>query len=98
MDRLSEEEIASKLTSLPTWTKNGKMLEKRYRFGSFFDAIQFVNRVAELAEHMNHHPFISIDYKVVSIRLTSWHAGGLTVLDFDQAAMLDQIYDSDGVH
>ncbi|MCL6627323.1 4a-hydroxytetrahydrobiopterin dehydratase [Alicyclobacillus shizuokensis] len=33
-----------------------------------------------------------MDYKKVTLRLTSWHAGGLTAADFDEAAKVDGIY------
>jgi 4a-hydroxytetrahydrobiopterin dehydratase len=59
-------------------------------------AIGFVNAVAREAERLNHHPFISIDYKVVTLRMTSWHAGGLTELDFTAAAAFDAAYTAAG--
>ena len=54
--------------------------------------IDFVNEVASIAEADNHHPMIAIDYKMVTLRLTSWHAGGLTDLDFESAAGFDQAF------
>jgi 4a-hydroxytetrahydrobiopterin dehydratase len=35
---------------------------------------------------------ISIDFKLVTLKLTSWHAGGLTELDFTAAASYDQAH------
>ena len=51
-----------------------------------------MNRVAEYAEDIQHHPFISIDYKMVTIKLTSWEAGGLTELDLECAQRYDELY------
>ncbi|MBX5435897.1 MAG: 4a-hydroxytetrahydrobiopterin dehydratase [Alicyclobacillaceae bacterium] len=86
-------EIQARLAALPEWSLDQKQIVRRYRFLSFRDAMRFANGVAEVAERRNHHPFIAIDYKVVTLRLTSWHAGGLTDADFDEAREFDQLYE-----
>jgi len=91
--KLAEEQIADRLRQLGTWERTDeKWIVRKYRFPSFPAAIAFVNRVAETAEAMNHHPMISIDYRMVGLRLTTWHAGGLTELDFRSAETYDKIY------
>lgn len=92
MEKLNEIEIERALAQLAEWKREEKFISRRYRFSTFVQGIDFVNRVAEVAERRNHHPFLAIDYKVVSVRLTSWHAGGLTMLDFDEALEFDQLY------
>jgi 4a-hydroxytetrahydrobiopterin dehydratase len=92
--RLTEEEVAKGLTLVPLWALDGKKIHRRYKFADFKGAIAFVNKVADTAERMNHHPFISIDYKFVTLELTSWHAGGLTEADFEEAKNFDAIYDT----
>lgn len=91
--RLTEEEITQKLTFIPNWTLEGKKIHRRYKFADFKSGMAFVNQVADTAERENHHPFISIDYKFVTLELTSWHAGGLTETDFDEAQKFDALYD-----
>lgn len=76
------------------WQLDDQTISRRYRFKSFSDAIAFTNAVAELAEARNHHPFIAIDFKFVTLRLTSWHAGGLTDEDFSEAQAVDVLYSS----
>lgn len=93
MEKFDENGINQALSAIPEWKREEKFIHRRYKFPSFPSAISFVNRVAEIAEAQNHHPFISIDYKMVTIRLTSWHAGGLTQMDFDEAAKLDEVYE-----
>ncbi|SIT14116.1 4a-hydroxytetrahydrobiopterin dehydratase [Alicyclobacillus vulcanalis] len=90
----SESEIEQGLAELPGWQRDGQFIRKRYGFESFADAIAFVNRVAEIAERRNHHPFISIDYKYVTLRFTTWHAGGLTAEDFEEAKEIEAVYAS----
>lgn len=71
-----------------------KFITKRYRFKEFLTGIQFVNKIAEYSEDIQHHPFISIDYKMVTLKLTSWEAGGLTELDLSCAQRYDELYKS----
>lgn len=98
-EKLTEEEIGRGLAALPEWKReDGKWIARKYRFPSFMETVRFVNRVAELAEQMNHHPFIVIEYQLVTLRLTSWHAGGLTRLDFDSARAYDQAYAGSFIH
>ncbi len=82
---LTEEELQESLRSLPGWSVEDGKLTKKYMFPSFPDAMAFVNKTADIAEKMNHHPFISIDYRRVTIRLTTWHSGGITALDVQSA-------------
>ncbi|MGE5704279.1 MAG: 4a-hydroxytetrahydrobiopterin dehydratase, partial [Clostridia bacterium] len=65
---------------------------RKYRFKAFADGIQFVNRIAVLADQYDHHPLIAIDYKLVTLRLSSWNAGGLTDLDLKMAAEMNEIF------
>lgn len=92
MSKLDERAIQAALQTVPEWKLDEKVIVRRFKFKSFQDAMKFANQVADIAEARNHHPFISIDYKVVTLKLTSWHAGGLTEADFDEAQAFDQVY------
>jgi len=93
MERLTEEQIAAELAQTEGWVrKDEKWIERKYRFKEFMQGIQFVNQVAELAEQYNHHPMIAIDYKLVTLRLSSWNAGGLTGLDMKMAREFNEMY------
>lgn len=91
--RLSLTEIDQALDALPGWKLDGKFIVKKYRFREFLIGVGFVNEIAELSEEKNHHPFIAIDYKLVTLRLTSWNAGGLTDLDIELAKNYDVLYE-----
>jgi len=86
---LNEEELAEGLGRLPGWSIEEGKLTKKYLFPAFTDAVAFVNRVAAVAERMNHHPFISLDYRRVTLKLTTWHSGGITRLDLESARAYD---------
>ncbi|MDD9270595.1 4a-hydroxytetrahydrobiopterin dehydratase [Paenibacillus sp. GCM10023248] len=91
--KLGQTEITERLERLSGWTTDDhKWMMRKYRFAAFMQGIDFVNRIAGIAEADNHHPMIAVDYKMVTLRLTSWHAGGLTELDFRSAAKYDEAY------
>lgn len=91
--KLENSDIELRIGALTGWTtEDHKWIVRKYRFAEFLQGISFVNHVARIAEADNHHPMIAIDYKMVTLRLTSWHAGGLTELDFQSAAKFDQAY------
>jgi 4a-hydroxytetrahydrobiopterin dehydratase len=80
--------------STPTgWTDTSGALERTFELPSFAEAIAFVNRVAELAEHENHHPDIAVSYKRVTLRWTSHSAGGITDRDYALAERSDALAD-----
>ena len=55
------------------------------------EAMRFVNRVARLAEGMNHHPDISIHYNRVRLSLMTHDEHGLTWKDFRLARKIDRL-------
>jgi 4a-hydroxytetrahydrobiopterin dehydratase len=93
MNKLSEAEITKAVSELTGWKLEGKFIVKKYRFQEFLKGVGFVNEIAQLSEEKNHHPFIAIDYKLVTLKITSWNAGGLTNLDITLAENYDSIYE-----
>jgi 4a-hydroxytetrahydrobiopterin dehydratase len=85
MDKLTPEQIDERLESVSEWALNGEALQRTLRFDDFKGAMAFVNRVADLAEQMQHHPDIMIRYNKVTLTLTTHDAGGLTEKDFEFA-------------
>lgn len=94
MKRLTDEQITTELESLPEWKRvDEKWVQRKYRFKEFPEGIRFVDQVADYAETKQHHPFIAIDYKVVTLKISSWQAKGLTDLDFEMVRHFDEIYE-----
>lgn len=95
MERLSEEQISKQLEGLTDWKRlDERWMERKYHFKQFLAGIEFVDQVATYAEKdKHHHPFISIDYKVVTLKISSWQAKGLTDLDFEMARHFNEIYE-----
>jgi 4a-hydroxytetrahydrobiopterin dehydratase len=87
--RLSDEEVAAALASLPAWQREGDEIVKTFACPSFADAIAFVVRIGFFAEQADHHPDLDIRWRNVRVALTTHDAGGLTQLDVDLATAID---------
>ncbi len=90
MARLSDEQINQALGKLSGWELRGNAIERKFEFSSFIEAINFVNQIAAIAEDMNHHPDITINYNKVLLALTSHDSGGVTERDIRFAARVNQ--------
>jgi 4a-hydroxytetrahydrobiopterin dehydratase len=66
-------------------------LEKEFGFKDFREALDFTNRVGDLAEEQGHHPDIYLSWG--KVRLTVWthKIDGLTESDFVFAAKSDRV-------
>ncbi|MHC5023637.1 MAG: 4a-hydroxytetrahydrobiopterin dehydratase [Planctomycetota bacterium] len=89
MQKLTPEQIEQRLEEFSEWSLAGDALQRTFGFDDFVSAMAFVNRVAELAEEMQHHPDIMIRYRKVTLTLSTHDAGGLTDLDFQFAQATD---------
>jgi 4a-hydroxytetrahydrobiopterin dehydratase len=88
---LTDEEIAASLDRV-RWHREGAELVRDWRFADFAAAMAFVNRVAALAEAVDHHPDIRVHrYRLVRLSVTSHAAGGLTERDFAFAQRVDDM-------
>jgi len=88
---LKDEEIAERLKELSGWERRGKEIHRLKQFADFTSAMEFVNRVAQLAEAADHHPDILIEYNRVTLKLSTHSAGGLTLKDFDLARQINSL-------
>ncbi len=66
-------------------------LEKEYRFKNFRLALDFTNRIGELAESVDHHPDLELGWGRVKVRLLTHKIGGLSETDFVFAAKVDTL-------
>ena len=60
------------------WGDSKQKLERTFKFKDFNEAIDFVNKVAKIAETQNHHPDIEINYDKVKISITDHEKGGVS--------------------
>ena len=88
---LSREEAEDYAIETPGWTLDEKALKisKEFKFQDFIGAINFVERVADVAEMEGHHPDIHVFYNKVVLELTTHAINGLSENDFILAAKID---------
>ncbi len=91
MRRLTDDEIAQSLATLPGWTVQNGKLHREFRFKDFVLAFGFMATAAIAIEKMNHHPEWANVYNRVTVDLTTHDAGGISARDFELARLLDSI-------
>lgn len=79
------------------WQTVDNKLYKKFEFKDFQAAIDFINRVAGVANELNHHPKVQNNYSTVEIWLST-HDAGDTVTDKDRtlAERIDQLIKGKG--
>lgn len=70
---------------------NDHHLEKEYFFRDFQTALEFTNKIGELAEQESHHPDIYLTWGKLIVTLWTHKVDGLTENDFILAAKIDQL-------
>jgi 4a-hydroxytetrahydrobiopterin dehydratase len=63
---------------------------KSFQSPSFMKAIEFVNDVAKIAEKVNHHPIITINWKTVKLSLKSFDVDAITERDIKLAKEIEK--------
>lgn len=90
--KLNDDQINQQLTRLSNWHREGDEIIREFKFDNFKRAVEFVNRVADQAEALNHHPDIFIhDWNQVRLSVTTHDAGGLTEKDFNLAEHVNRL-------
>ncbi|MFL6130052.1 MAG: 4a-hydroxytetrahydrobiopterin dehydratase [Mycobacteriales bacterium] len=73
------------------WSGDPTGIRREVRLPSFPAAISVVDRVAEVAEELDHHPDIDIRWRTLTFACATHSAGGVTARDFGLAARIDEI-------
>jgi 4a-hydroxytetrahydrobiopterin dehydratase len=91
---VDREEAERLLKNLSEWklSEDGSRIRRQWVAKNFVAAIDFFNRVAELAEQEGHHPDLHLEgYRNVAIELWTHAIGGLSENDFIVAAKIDEL-------
>jgi len=93
--RLSGEELAALKPSIPNWqvieVDGVQQLLQAFEFDNFVKALEFANRVGELAESEGHHPALLVEWGKVTVRWWSHKLGGLHKNDVIMAVKTDNL-------
>ncbi|GAB6167169.1 4a-hydroxytetrahydrobiopterin dehydratase [Thermostilla marina] len=92
--RLSPAEAREQLARLQGWELDAEAtrIRKRWVAEDFAAAVEFLNRLAAVAEDEGHHPDLHLErYRHVTIELWTHAIGGLSLNDFIVAAKIDRL-------
>ena len=97
---LSDTDIAILQPQVPDWQvveRDGiKQLQRVYKFSNFLEALQFTNRVGQLAEEQGHHPALLTEWGKVTVTWWTHKIRGLHRNDFIAAAKTDELLATTG--
>ena len=74
-----------------TSSGRGGWIEKTYNFQNFHETMSFVNAVAFIANHEDHHPDLEVGYKACKVKYITHAIKGLSENDFICAAKVEAL-------
>lgn len=101
VDPMPAEEVEKYLHIVSGWSlfdglparPTGGEIRKDYTFKDFAEAMQFVNKVGEIAQEEDHHPDIFLhSWNKVELHLSTHAIHGLHINDFVLATKVDEMW------
>ena len=91
--KFDEKQISDNLSKLDNWSVNDeqKMIYKKFNFKTFKQALNFTNKVGEIADIEGHHPDISFGWGYAKVKIFTHAINGLAESDFILASKIDKI-------
>jgi len=88
---LTREQAGDFLPHVPEWKMDDAATEisREFKFADFQEALEFANRIGEVAQEEWHHPDLAVSWGKVGVRLTTHAVKGLSENDFIMAAKID---------
>lgn len=72
-------------------SKDNKSIQKTFKFKNFLEAMEFANKITEVAENEGHHPTLTISWGKLRVKLFTHKIDGLHENDFILAAKIDKL-------
>jgi 4a-hydroxytetrahydrobiopterin dehydratase len=94
---MKEDEIQKYLEEVPEWdvveVDGVQRLKRTFKFEDFAEALEFTNKVGEVAEEQGHHPVIELTWGRATVQWWTHNIEGLHNNDFIMAAKTSEIYE-----
>jgi 4a-hydroxytetrahydrobiopterin dehydratase len=93
---LTADEVAAYRRLLPEWEliEEGGRICRRFRFGGFSESVEFLVKLAPIANAEDHHPDVKLTmYRWLDVEYRTNSIGGLSRNDFIMAAKVDLLYE-----
>ena len=92
MPALTSQQVRLQLKTVPAWSKHGRSILRTFQFAGFLKSMDFVNRIARIAQKCDHHPDFGLCFDKVTLTLTTHDEAGLTGKDFSLARQCDGVF------
>jgi 4a-hydroxytetrahydrobiopterin dehydratase len=84
-------QIAGEMTALgPRWSLSGSEIQLALKLQPMVKAAEVVAAAAKLADEMDHHPKIVLEYAGITLTINTHDANGITMMDLVFAARLER--------
>jgi 4a-hydroxytetrahydrobiopterin dehydratase len=91
--KLSENEINEALKDLPGWIILDGKLHKTFKFVDFSTLFEFMYKVAEVSQKLNHHPNMTSTWNSLILDYDTWSLGHvISNLDVKAAQNIERTY------
>lgn len=91
MPPLTDAKADTLLQQLDGWKRSANVISKTYRFKDYYQTIAFVNAIAWVSHHEDHHPDLMVGYSTCKVEYTTHAVHGLSENDFICAAKVDAL-------
>lgn len=85
-DTLTPADVRNRLP--PQWDLTDGEIVRTYDFESYLAGVEFATDVARVADELDHHPRMVIEFRTVTVAVHSHDAGGITERDLHFADRL----------
>lgn len=92
--KLDKKTAQKLLDKLDGWDiqSSGNEIVRSFHFKDYYQTIAFVNAIAWISHHENHHPDLEVSYNHCLVKYSTHAIGGLSENDFICAAKIDKLY------
>lgn len=89
---VKDDDIEDRLKEISGWTLSPERgLVRNFSFRGFNDGLEFVNRVAAIADSLDHHPDVFLSWGRVELSIITHCKNALTTRDFELARAIEAI-------
>ncbi len=93
MEKLTEEQINSKLENLSGWEFTGNSIKKTYKTEGFPQTMGLATAIGAFCQQHDHHPdYLTMKYSSVEVSFSTHSAKGITEKDFSWITAVSKFY------
>jgi 4a-hydroxytetrahydrobiopterin dehydratase len=85
------DQVTASLKNLKGWKRKGKEIVKTFPFENYYQTMAFVNAIAWISHHEDHHPDLEVGYNKCTVHYSTHSVGGLSENDFKCASKIERL-------